>query len=197
MCGGQGAHRSEWLLAAGPADRVEDSPYPTVRPFCAFIWGCRHAQRVIVILHNRGGENGRRAKTGSHSASWLRVLEFQNAAQCRRDGAVHGTAKHPEDPATLQGRLGLHPRSARDLFDALVALKFLGPQWAVLRYPQHGFLSRQTQAILYRRCSGDGQSSSLSSGTISLRHCKLDFPRTRLRREAPTRSKPCTPNQPG
>jgi hypothetical protein len=34
-------------------------------------------------------------------------------------------AKHPEDLQTLQGRLGIHPRSARDFFDALVALKFL------------------------------------------------------------------------
>src|SRR5215469_5691582 len=34
-------------------------------------------------------------------------------------------AKHPEDLETLQGRLGLHPRSARDFLDTLVALKFL------------------------------------------------------------------------
>lgn len=34
-------------------------------------------------------------------------------------------AKHPEDLETLQSRIGLHPRSARDFFDALVALKFL------------------------------------------------------------------------
>jgi len=34
-------------------------------------------------------------------------------------------AKHPEDLETLQGRLGLHPRSSRDFLDALVALKFL------------------------------------------------------------------------
>jgi hypothetical protein len=34
-------------------------------------------------------------------------------------------AKHSEDFETLQGRLGLHRRSARDFFDALVALKFL------------------------------------------------------------------------
>jgi len=34
-------------------------------------------------------------------------------------------AKHPEDAETLQARLGLHPRSARDFFDALVALGFL------------------------------------------------------------------------
>src|SRR6516162_2580369 len=34
-------------------------------------------------------------------------------------------AKHPADLETLQGRLGLHERSARDFFDALVALKLL------------------------------------------------------------------------
>ncbi|MEZ5394512.1 MAG: methyltransferase [Bryobacterales bacterium] len=34
-------------------------------------------------------------------------------------------AKHPEDLASLEGRLGLHPRSARDFLDALVALGFL------------------------------------------------------------------------
>src|SRR5215468_7674010 len=35
-------------------------------------------------------------------------------------------AKHPEDLQTLQGRLGLHPRSARDFVDTLAALGFLG-----------------------------------------------------------------------
>ena len=34
-------------------------------------------------------------------------------------------AKGPEDLERLQGRLGLHPRSARDFLDALVALGFL------------------------------------------------------------------------
>src|SRR5438552_8398204 len=34
-------------------------------------------------------------------------------------------ARHPEDLAALQGRLGLHPRGARDFLDALVALGFL------------------------------------------------------------------------
>ena len=34
-------------------------------------------------------------------------------------------AKHPEDCKALQSRLGLHPRSARDFFDALVSLGFL------------------------------------------------------------------------
>src|SRR5437764_12917725 len=34
-------------------------------------------------------------------------------------------AKRPLDIDTLQGRLGLHPRSARDFLDALVAMGFL------------------------------------------------------------------------
>ena len=34
-------------------------------------------------------------------------------------------AKHPETLAELSARLGLHPRSARDFLDALVALNFL------------------------------------------------------------------------
>ena len=34
-------------------------------------------------------------------------------------------AKHPGDLETLEGRLGLHPRSVRDFLDALVALGFL------------------------------------------------------------------------
>lgn len=34
-------------------------------------------------------------------------------------------AKHPADLATIEGRLGLHPRGARDFLDTLVALKFL------------------------------------------------------------------------
>jgi hypothetical protein len=40
-------------------------------------------------------------------------------------GVFTELAKHPEDLKTLQGRLGLHPRSARDFLDALVALGFL------------------------------------------------------------------------
>jgi O-methyltransferase domain/Dimerisation domain len=37
-------------------------------------------------------------------------------------------AKQPGDLATLSGRLGLHPRSARDFLDALVALRLLDRQ---------------------------------------------------------------------
>ena len=42
-------------------------------------------------------------------------------------------ARHPEDLETLSGRLGLHPRSARDFFDALVALGFLERQDGIYR----------------------------------------------------------------
>ncbi|UCF36305.1 MAG: methyltransferase [Acidobacteriota bacterium] len=40
-------------------------------------------------------------------------------------GVFTELAKHPEDLAALQNRLGLHPRPARDFLDALVALGFL------------------------------------------------------------------------
>ena len=37
-------------------------------------------------------------------------------------GVFTDLAKKSEDLETLSGRMGLHPRSARDFFDALVAL---------------------------------------------------------------------------
>ena len=40
-------------------------------------------------------------------------------------GVFTELARHPGDLDTLQGRLGLHPRSARDFLDALVAQGFL------------------------------------------------------------------------
>ena len=42
-------------------------------------------------------------------------------------------AKHPLSLAELQGRLGLHPRSARDFFDALVAMGFLEREGDIYR----------------------------------------------------------------
>ena len=44
-------------------------------------------------------------------------------------------AKHPEDLKGLQERLGLHPRSAQDFLDALVALGFLNRVGANTRTP--------------------------------------------------------------
>jgi len=40
-------------------------------------------------------------------------------------GVFTELSRRPENLETLRGRLGLHPRSARDFFDALVALGFL------------------------------------------------------------------------
>ena len=40
-------------------------------------------------------------------------------------GVFTELARGPLDAETLRRRLGLHPRSARDFFDALVAMKFL------------------------------------------------------------------------
>src|SRR5260370_1283748 len=40
-------------------------------------------------------------------------------------GVFSALASAPSDLAALQARLGLHPRSARDFLDALVALKLL------------------------------------------------------------------------
>lgn len=42
-------------------------------------------------------------------------------------------ARHPEDLETLQGRMGLNPRGARDFLDALVALGFLERESGVYR----------------------------------------------------------------
>lgn len=42
-------------------------------------------------------------------------------------------AEHPQDLETLRGRAGLHPRSARDFLDALVALGFLERRDGVYR----------------------------------------------------------------
>lgn len=40
-------------------------------------------------------------------------------------GVFTELAKHPEDLKTIQGRMGLHPRSSADFLDTLVALGFL------------------------------------------------------------------------
>jgi hypothetical protein len=42
-------------------------------------------------------------------------------------------AEHPQDLETLRARVGLHPRAARDFFDALVALGFLERNGGIYR----------------------------------------------------------------
>ena len=60
------------------------------------------------------------------SADGPGVLGLEDAAERDRDGRVHraGAAARSRSSA-LSGRLGLHPRSARDFLDTLVALGFL------------------------------------------------------------------------
>ena len=55
-------------------------------------------------------------------------------------------AKHPEDLRTLQGRMGLHPRSARDFLDAARGARFSEARRREI--PQHagdGFVFGQEQ----------------------------------------------------
>lgn len=48
-------------------------------------------------------------------------------------GVFTELARHPGDLETVRGRLGLHPRGARDFLDALVALGFLEREGGVYR----------------------------------------------------------------
>lgn len=48
-------------------------------------------------------------------------------------GLFTDLARHPGDLASVQGRMGLHPRAARDFLDALVALGFLSREDGVYR----------------------------------------------------------------
>lgn len=48
-------------------------------------------------------------------------------------GLFTDLAKHPGDLASVQGRMGLHPRGARDFLDALVALGFLQREDGIYR----------------------------------------------------------------
>jgi hypothetical protein len=54
-----------------------------------------------------------------------RILQTKALLSAVEIGLFTELAKHPGDLATVQGRLGLHPRGARDFLDALVALGFL------------------------------------------------------------------------
>ena len=67
-------------------------------------------------------------------------------------------AKHPEDLATLTGRLGLHPRSSRDFLDALVALGFLERNDGIYsNTPSTDLFLDKAEAVVHRRDAGDGE----------------------------------------
>jgi hypothetical protein len=59
-------------------------------------------------------------------------------------------AGHPQDLETLRARLGLHPRSARDFLDALVALGFLERTDGVYRNAPHAdaFLDKRKPSYI-------------------------------------------------
>jgi len=107
-------------------------------------------------------------------------------------------AKHPQDLETLRGRLGLHPRSARDFFDALVALKFLERREG--RY----FNTASTDFFLDKRkpsyigavleMANHRLYAFWSHHTTALR---TGLPQNEMREGALTPLKLFTPNQPG
>ena len=63
----------------------------------------------------------------------------------------------------LRERLGLHPRSARDFFDALVALRMLerDDERSVLEHTDDRPLPRPGEAVLYGWRAGDVERSPL------------------------------------
>ena len=70
-------------------------------------------------------------------------------------------AHRPEDLETLQGRLGLHPRAARDFLDTLVALRFLERR--------DGIYSNTPAAELYL----DRRKSSYVGGLLEMANHRL------------------------
>jgi DNA-binding IclR family transcriptional regulator len=50
-------------------------------------------------------------------------------------------AKHPLSLPDLQGRLGLHPRAARDFFDTLVSMGFLERTEGTYRHTSNPYVS--------------------------------------------------------
>jgi hypothetical protein len=105
-------------------------------------------------------------------------------------------AKHPQDLESLQGRLGLHPRSARDFLDALVALGLLE------RRDNQYFNTPSTDFFL------DKRKPSYVGGVLEMANLRL-YPfwnhltaalrtgnhRTRQRRAGPTSFPRSTPTQ--
>ena len=78
-------------------------------------------------------------------------------------GVFTELARGAETLEWLRTRLGLHPRSARDFFDTLVALGFLTAQRRPLReHRRRPTCSSTPQAVLHRRHPRDGQRAAVS-----------------------------------
>jgi hypothetical protein len=72
-------------------------------------------------------------------------------------GVFTERAKGSQDAATLSAKLGLHPRSALDFLDALVALACLTARTARCQHARDGDVPGPGQAVLRRRHLGNGQ----------------------------------------
>ena len=110
-------------------------------------------------------------------------------------GVFTELARGPERFDALSGRLGLHPRSARDFLDTLVALGFLqrtGDAYA--NTPETDlFLDRKKPSYVGRH-PRDGEPSPVSrSGAISPRRCAPGSRRTRSSPAARASSRRSTP----
>src|SRR6266404_4032358 len=104
-------------------------------------------------------------------------------------------AKHPEDLETLQGRLGLHPRSARDFLDALVSLQFLERRNG--RYyntpSTDFFLDKRKPNYIGGILEMANHRLYPFLGPTSPRRSERDFRKTKRETAAPTLSWPFTP----
>jgi hypothetical protein len=98
-------------------------------------------------------------------------------------------AKGPLSLESLHGRLGLHPRAARDFLDALVALGFLLPTEGVMpthRPPRNS--STSTNPPTSEACSKWRTAVSMNIGAICRKRCEPAYCKTRRAAETKHRS---------
>ena len=77
-------------------------------------------------------------------------------------GRIYGAGAPARRPGGSTGRLGLHPRSARDFLDALVALGLLERRDGNYRNtPETDLFLDKKKPSVYRRNSGDGEHAAV------------------------------------
>ena len=129
---------------------------------------CRAETSSRTEAHEHGNTITRTAGRHPHArrdhAARNRLLGLEDSSERGRAGPLLGAreARARSTRAALRERLGLHPRSARDFFDALVALGMLERDNGT--YSQHDRdrpLPRPRQAELYRRHARDDERAAL------------------------------------
>ena len=127
----------------------------------------RPACRCSMEHHSgavRGGPCARPTEPREDSADRTGVLGLEDAAERDRARTCSPSWRAaPSRSMRSRGRLGLHPRSARDFLDTLVALGFLTRERRPLR--QHARdrpVPRPQEAVLRRRHPRDGEPPPLS-----------------------------------